>query len=457
MKLKIALVGAGSEKFGPASIRDVLLSNTLCNCDLHLVLMDINGKGLPEHQKYAEDIARRLNRKLHVSNTTSLEAALEGADFIITSIEIRRYFYWSQDFHIPRKYGFPQIYGENGGPGGLFHALRNYQPMLDIAKAMERVCPNAWMLNYTNPLTKICEMLTKCTKVKVIGLCHGVFQGIKQIARLLDMDAHDLKAYSSGLNHFTWFHSIHHAKTGEDLYPKLKAMERKAHWLAEWDEMALNRMVFRVFGLYPSPGANHIGEYIRWASEFLASSKLQYFYDPRAYDPWKEKKAPTFLYNLDVNPTSVPLNPKDPIIAMYPKKEEADPDAILPSGELAIPIIEGLACDVEDELAAVNISNSGNCVPGLPQDSVVEVPAVVNSRGLHPMKMPALPEGPLSFLRTQASIHKLLVEACQEKSRNKLLQALLLDPTTCSYHNAVHLINEMFELQAEALPKLTWD
>lgn len=457
MKLKIVLVGAGSGKFGPATVRDILLSDALGNCDLFLVLMDINEKELPKHQKYAKDIALRLKRKLHISHTTNLEEALAGADFIITAIEINRYFYWSQDFHLPRKYGFPQIYGENGGPGGLFHALRNYQPMLDIANAMERVCPDAWMLNYTNPLTKVCEMITKCSKARVIGLCHGVFQGKAQIAHLLDMDADDLKTYASGLNHFTWVHTIHHKKTGEDLYPKLKERENKAHWLADWDEIALNRMLLRVFGLYPSPGANHIGEYIRWASEFLASSQLQYFYDPRAYDPWKEKKVPTYFYNLGTNPTAVPLNPKEPIVAMYLKKEEPDPHAILPSGELAIPIIEGLTCDVEHELAAVNIPNGGNYVPGLSEDSVVEVPAIVNSRGLHPMKMPALPEGPLSFLRTQTSIHKLLVEAFQEKSRNKLLQALLLDPTTHSYHNAVHLINEIFELQEDVLPKLTWN
>ncbi|MFQ5677203.1 MAG: alpha-galactosidase, partial [bacterium] len=337
IKQKIVLVGAGSKEFGPASIRDILLSNALGNCDLSLVLMDINEKGLRAHQKYAEDVARRLKRKVKISHTTGLQEALAGADFVITSIETRRYFYWSQDFHLPRKYGFSQIYGENGGPGGLFHALRNYQPMFDIAKAMERICPEAWMLNYTNPLTKICEMLTKCTKVKIIGLCHGVFQGKKQIARLLEMDVNELKAYASGLNHFTWFHSVQHAKTGEDLYPKLQERESKAHWLAEWDEIALSRVLYRVFGLYPSPGANHIGEYIRWASEFLASSKLQYFYDPRDSDPWKENKVPTFLYNLDTHPTATPFNPEKPIAALYVKKKEFDPDEIYPSGELASP------------------------------------------------------------------------------------------------------------------------
>ena len=198
MTLKITLIGAGSKEFGPASIRDILLSDALCDCDLQLMLMDINEKELPEHQQYAENIARHLNRTVEISHTTDLEAALENANFVITAIEINRYFYWSQDFHIPRKYGFQQIYGENGGPGGLFHALRNFQPMFNIAKTMERICLDAWLLNYTNPLTKICEMLARCSDIKTVGLCHGVFMGKQQIARFLDMDVHDLQAYASG-------------------------------------------------------------------------------------------------------------------------------------------------------------------------------------------------------------------------------------------------------------------
>lgn len=454
--MKIVLVGAGSKEFGPASIRDVLLSDALCSIDLELVLMDINAKELPHHQKYAEEIAQRLNRNIQITHTTDLEVALKGADFVITAIEIHRYFYWSQDFHIPRKYGFQQIYGENGGPGGLFHALRNYNPSLAIAKAMEKVCPDAWLLNYTNPLTKLCEMLNQCSSIKTIGLCHGVFQGKKQLAYLLEMDVYDLEAYASGLNHFTWFHTIKDKRTGEDLYPKLRAKEKQAHWLADWDEIALSRILFRVFGLFPSPGTNHIGEYVRWASNFLSSSALQYYYDPRENDPWKTGQIPTYLYNLNTQPTETAPYPTNPPTAMYPNHGNNDSNEICPSGELAIPIIEGLVLGIEHKLGAINIPNSKFYVPGLEKDSVIEVPATVGKKGLQPMTMPRLPEGCLSFLKTQASIHKLLVQAYQEKSKNLLLQAILLDPTVDNYQNAVHLINEMFELQKEVLPEMKW-
>ncbi|RMG82922.1 MAG: alpha-galactosidase [Bacteroidetes bacterium] len=453
-KLKITVIGAGSREFGPATINDILLSDALNEQDLEMTLMDVNEKELPEHKQYAERVAQKLGRTPKINYTTNLEKSLEGADFVITAIEIRRYYYWSMDFHVPRKYGFRQIYGENGGPGGLFHALRNFEPSVQIVRAMEKVCPDAWLLNYTNPLTKLCELLTTLSPIKVVGLCHGVFQGKTQLCHLLEMDMADLDARASGLNHFTWFHTIRHKKTGEDLYPKLKTRERQAHWLGEWDEIALSRILMRVFGLYPSPGTNHIGEYIRWAEAFLGSSALQYFYDPKEENPWETGRIPTYLYNLHTRATRMPLFPEEAPQAIYPEKESKG--EICPSGELAIPIIEGLFCGRTHELAAVNVPNTGGLVPGLDEDAVIEVPAVVNSEGLRPEAMPRLPEGILALLRRQTSIHKLLVEAYVEGSKNKLLQALLLDPTVHSYHNAVECLNEMCALQKDVLPRLEW-
>ncbi len=456
MSLKITLIGAGSKEFGPATINDVLLSDPLCGMDLELMLMDIDPAELKTHQQYAEDVAQRLKRQIRISHTTDLTKSLDGAAIVISAIELNRYYYWSQDFHIPRKYGFRQIYGENGGPGGLFHALRNFGPMHDIARAMERTCPDAWLLNFTNPLTKLCEMLHHCSDVKFIGLCHGIMMGKNQIARFMNMEVDDLKAYASGLNHFSWFQSIEHAKTGEDLYPRLREIEKNAHWLAEWDEIALSRTLLRTFGLYPSPGTNHIGEYVRWASGFLASSQLQYFYDPAQTDPWRDNNVPTYLYNLDTNPTAMPFHPEKRPIALYNNSEDDDQTDIRASGELAINIVEGLVCGIESELAAINMVNSSGAVPGLPLDAIVEMPATVDQNGITPMQMPQLPEGPLAFLRTQCSIHKLLVDAYKNQSRNSLLQAMLLDPFVDSYQNAVHLINEMCELQKSVLPKMDW-
>ena len=445
--VKIVLVGAGSREFGPATIRDICLSDAICAVGINLMLMDTSNERLPVTCTYAERIARQLNRNLSVNTSTDLSQALEGADFVVVAIERRRYYYWAQDFHVPRLFGFNQIYGENGGPGGLFHALRNMTPMLKIACAMETHCPDAWLLNYTNPLTKLCEALTRLSTVKTIGLCHGVFHGKQQISRLLDIPVEDIHAQASGLNHITWFQSITQRSTGQDLYPLLRQREREAHPLGEWDEIALSRILLRTFGLYPSPGTNHIGEYIRWAQEFLGSTLMQFYYDAAEGHPWDTGKAPTWIYNLHEKTTQFPLFRKSE------DKERVEESTLAPSGELAIPIIEGLATGISQDLAAVNVVNQGY-VPGLPEDAIIEVPARADSSGLHPTSMPRLPEPILAILRTQCSINALLVEAFNEGCRTKLLQALLLDPTTHSYRSVASLIPEMCRLQADMLPQL---
>lgn len=463
--MKIVLIGAASREFGPAMLRDIWLSDPIAERRADIVLMDVEAAGLERTRAYAGTLDERVarsrpgaGRRPHVvSTTTELDEALAGADFVIMAIEVNRYFYWAQDFHIPRTYGFRQIYGENGGPGGLFHALRNMGPSIEIARAVERICPEAWLFNYTNPLTKLCEAQTRLTSARVIGLCHGVFHGKEQICRILEHPLEDLEAYACGLNHFSWFQSIRSRATGEDLYPELRSRERQAHWLSDWDDIALSRTLLRTFGLYPSPGANHIGEYLRWAEDFLGSSALQFFYDPRDGHPWETGEVPTWIYNLSDDPTHTELFPGRPLARLKPTREEREgqSDRIHASSELAIPIIEALVCGVRAELAAVNVPNAG-WIPGLPDGAVVEVPAIADADGLHPMTMEALPDAVTALLHLQATIDKLLVHAYEERSRDVLLQALLLDPTAHSYRQAVELIDRMFEVQGDALPPLAW-
>ena len=455
--MKIVLVGAGSREFGPASIRDILLSDPLCDGGIEIALVDIDPSGLPRARDYAQDVAGRLSRSATVTSTTQVADALPGADAVILSIEINRYFYWAQDFHIPRAFGFRQIYGENGGPGGLFHALRNMGPTIDVARAMERHCPDAWLVNYTNPLTKLCEAVCRLSDIRTVGLCHGVFHGIEQMARILELPPERLAARASGLNHFSWFESVTDRETGDDLYPRLRERERAADLMHDWDEIALSRILFRVFGRFPSPGANHIGEYIRWAGDFLASSALQFFYDPADGHPWETGEVPTWIYHLGDNPTDTALFPERPRDRARGSREERAGEAEevppAPSGELAIPLLEGVLCGTERYLDAVNVPNAGY-VPGLPDGAIVEIPANASGSGIHPLAMDPLPEAVLALLRPQVSISRLLVDAFCTRARHPLLQALLLDPTTESYRQAVGLINEMCRLQEDVLPEL---
>lgn len=444
--VKIALIGAGSRSFGPGTVRDVLLSKPLAERGVELVLMDKVAGHLQEVEQYARHACEQLGQDTQVTATTDLEAALKNADFAVTAIEVNRFLHWSQDFHLPRHYGFRQVFGENGGPGSLFHALRNMGPTLEIARTMERLCPNALLLNYTNPEHKLCEAVSRLTSIQVVGLCHGVFMGRRQLSHILQVPQADLDTAACGINHFTWFQKIRHRQTGEDLYSRLRQVEAGGDWLADWHDMGLGRILFRRFGLWPSPGTNHYGEYIRWAEEFMAS-EMNYFYDPADGHPWETGAIPDFVYYVDR------VEAKRPWLRPAPQPRRLEEAPLKPSGELATPIMEALSCGLPRELAAVNVPNRGY-IPNLPEGLVVEVPARADARGLHPEQMAPLPEAIAALIRVQASIHQLLVEAFAERSKAKLLQALLLDPTVDSYRRAVALLEEMLKLQKDLLPPL---
>lgn len=446
--IKVAFIGAGSRSFGPAVIRDLLLSDALVDQGVELSLMDIVPEHLPENEQYAHWAMEKLNRRIHVTKTTSLVEALERANFVIVGLEVDRYKYWSMDFHIPRKYGFKQVYGENGGPGSMFHALRNMGPIVTVAKQMEKQCPEAWMLNFSNPEQRLCEAVNRLTRIKAVGLCHGVFMGEHQISEMLGIPREKLQTKACGLNHFTFFQEVRHKDSGEDLYPQLRKVESQAPWATRWHELGLGRVLFRTFGLWPSPATNHYGEYIHWASEFMAS-ELHYYYDAMEGKPWETGKIPEFVYTIDGLNTDRPWQADEQ--SLTTEHHEHDDEVLCSSGELAIPIMEGIVFNRASELGAVIVENKGY-IPNLPVGAAVEVPASVDQNGIAPMRMEPLPEALAALMRTQCSIQQLLVEAFAEHSRKKLLQAILLDPTVDSYRQAVEMMNEMIALQRDLLP-----
>ena len=458
-KLKIVMVGAGSVSFCPKTLADILLNDTICSVPLTVALMDIRPEALEVSGAYAREAAKVAGRDVTFEVTTSLDEALQGADFVIAAIEVDRYYYWSMDFHIPRLYGFRQVYGENGGPGSMFHTLRNLPPTLEIARAMERICPDAWLLNYTNPEAKLVEGVLKYTSTKTVGLCHGEGIGLDQVSEILQIPREDIEGDAAGLNHFGWFTRLTRKSTGEDLYPLLREKDSQMDPLAHWDELGLSRVMLRTYGLFPYPGTNHIGEYIAWSDSFLASTKIQYFYDPVQNDPWaKGGKVPEFIYNFQSNPTAREL---------YPKESPADVDAyahsvfsladgkLEGSREYGVPIIESIAFDKPRHFGAVNVLNKG-LIPNVLENMAVEVPADVDGSGVHPCACRALPDAVTAMINTQGAIHRLVIEACMEHSRNKLLQAMLLDPTVSTYNQCVALINDMCERQKDILPEMHW-
>ncbi|RLQ94019.1 family 4 glycosyl hydrolase [Falsibacillus albus] len=458
-KLKVSLVGAGSISFALGALQDLVLSERLKNqVDLEIALMDIVEENLNRTYNYAHEMFSEFNHHAKIWKTTELRSAVADADFVIVAIEVERYFYWSQDFHVPRRFGSKQIYGENGGPGSMFHTLRNLGPMLEIAKTMEEVCPEAWFINYTNPEAKLVEAISKLTSIKVVGLCHGLDMGIDQISEFLEMDREDIGVEGGGLNHFGFFTKIWDKRTNEDLYPLFREKEKKANRLAHFDHIALSRTMFHIYGYYPYPGTNHIGEYISYADDFYAGLPLQYRYDPIHEKLWeKGARTPEFIYCANGDSLDKPMFSEVKTHEVW--TEEAyifDKNHVGFSNEYAIPIIEAIYFNDEVTLNAVNMQNKG-AIKGLPDDMVVETQAIVNGSGISLKAMEVeLPAAIVGTIHIQGTIHQLLIEAFLEQSKTKLLQAILLDPQAPSYYQACAMIDEMCKLQKDVLPELEW-
>ena len=465
-KMKVALIGAGSISFALGALQDMVLSERLRNeVELEIALMDIEEAHVNRTYKYATDMFSHFTHPAKLWQTTELRPAVEGADFVIVAIEVERYHYWSQDFHIPRNYGSTQIYGENGGPGSMFHTLRNLGPMLEIARAMEELCPDAWLINYTNPEAKLIEALHKLTKIKSVGLCHGLDIGIHQLAEILQMDRKDLKVEGGGLNHFGFFTKIMNKNTGEDLYPLFAKQEAKADRLANFDHFALSRAMYHLYGYYPYPGTNHCGEYISWANDFYAGESLQFRYDPLREKPWTQgARTPDFVYSAGGYSVDKPLFNKDSADGSWEDKvahwdEDAytfKPNEVNRSDEYAIPIIEAIFFNEQVHLNAVNLPNNG-AIKGLPDDMVIETQAIVDGSGIRLVPMTTeLPTAVIGLIHTQGMIHKLMIEAFLEGSKTKLMQAILMDPNAPSYYQAAAMIDELCEKQKVLLPNLEW-
>ena len=228
---------------------------------------------------------------------------------------------WEQDFRVPIAYGFKHVLGENGGPGSLFHTLRNFKLVIPIAQDVANICCNALILNFTNPVSRIVMAINLLTKARAIGLCHGVLESRHKIAQILGRPLEQLDIVTGGINHFFWILKMSDTKTGEDLYPEL----RRRILSKEVDLSPLVRKMVETFGYFTYPSDRHIGEYLSFASEFTGLK-------------WP--------YGLESRPITIehPFSPFTKQLEEYITGEkEIDEDVTKPSGELAIPII----CDIE--------------------------------------------------------------------------------------------------------------
>jgi alpha-galactosidase len=442
MRTKIVLIGAGSATFGLRTLGSIFQSEVLQGSEV--VLHDIDPRALQKVERIAGAYLEKDDLPYTISATTSRREALEDATFCVISIEVGdRFKLWEQDWCIPQQYGFRQVYGENGGPGGLFHSLRIIPPILEICRDIAALCPEAMTINLSNPMSRICLAVKRAhPSLRFVGLCHEVESLSMHLPRILDTPLANLSFVAGGLNHFSVLLDVRYKETGEDAYPDVRERaptyfeslppltqilrEGFSGELAEtatdklWSDRRLFKVILERFGYLPITEDSHFGEYVHWAYDVVDHQGILNFYS--WYKAWSAERL-----------TASKLE------AMLEEEHWG-----------TIPIMEAVTSDSPHEEMAVNVPNEG-LIDNLPRDLVVEVPAVVDGDGVHGLKLGALPKGIAGLMRIQAAVQDLTVEAALSGSREIALQALLVDPVVDSVGRAEALLDTMLERQKRYL------
>ena len=456
---KITVIGAGSASFGENTLSAIMRSQKLKGSTLALV--DRNADSLDIVHRLANRLNGEWDSEFKISAHTNHLDALSDSDFVVNAIEVgARENLWKRDFEITLEYGVRQPYAENGGPGGFAHAARNIGSVMQIAHDMEQACPNAWFVNFTNPMVRICDAVNRYSRIKAVGLCHQIYAGYVMVGVALAkdlgivvpegltgvhaaVDQHPLQhrvreqvvplidIRAAGLNHFTWILSISDRRTGEDLYP----LFRKRFFELDGTFEPLTRDMFSAFGSFPVPGDTHLCEYLPWMS------------DPQT-KPWERYNIRLYDWDLFEAVRGFQLHRLNEMA-----NGEATIEGLLDTdSEGALEMIENIAGTGTHYHLAANLPNNGQ-ISNLPIGATVETPVHVDGAGIHPVHTGALPESIAELCRREIAVAQLCVDSVIEGNREKALQCLLLDPVITDIDVAKKILDRYLTEYKEYLPQ----
>jgi alpha-galactosidase len=437
-KKVFTLIGAGSTVFTPGLLHDLAQSKISDDFEVHLY--DINNESSEIMAQVGNRIAALHNSKMTVKAFTDQREALKGSNFVTTTIAVGAAAGWKADLEIPRKYGIHQTVGDSVGPGGVLRALRHVPALISIAQDIEDVAPNAWYINYSNPLTANVRGIFKYTGVNVVGLCHGTMHTRSKILQDLAIEDSGVETIFAGLNHLCWLLGI---KRGpEDLYPLLRAaVEKRAGNISSeinYDEgvhSPVSADLMKTFGLYPAPGDRHVAEFfssyltrqengdLHWGLQ--GGLNMTELYIGEKQDLWDELR--------EQANGSAPVHKRE--------NQEA---------ERLVSIAEALITGKSHFELAVNVPNNG-AISNLPPEAVVEVPAYIGANGVTPMRVGALPKAIATVLTQRSNQQELTVIAAHEQNREMALQALYLDPLVASYQVATGILDDAVAFDSKHL------
>ena len=422
----VTFIGAGSSIFVKNIIGDCMLTPALK--DSCFRLMDIDEKRLAQSKKLLDNLNEVFGGHAKIEAYTDRRAALKGADYVINAIAVGEYDpFIKSDFEIPEKYGLEQTVADTLGIGGLFRALRTVPVMLDTMTDMEELCPQAWYLNYTNPMAIVTGAVQQKSKIKSVGLCHSVQVCAKELLEELDMPTDNLIWKIGGINHQAWMLEL--KRNGEDIYPEVR--RRAAEKTDSHNNMVRYEMM-RVFGYYLTESSSHGSEYLP-------------YYHKKSYPDLKVK------YNLPTNGYKNWGNGK----AEYWKEvNDMIEDGSLThtrSREYLSHILEAIETNVPYEIAG-NVLNTGRLIPNLPDKACVEVPCMVNGNGIIPTYFGNLPEQCAAINRTNINMQLMAIEAALTGKKEYVYHSALLDPhasAELSIDDIIKMCDEMLEFNKD--------
>ena len=431
---KFAFIGAGSLQFTSNCVRDLLTFPAFEECEM--ALMDINPSNLENIKKVCDKIVEAMNKpKCKITTTTDRIEALKGADGVLCTVFNGDVDIWRHEIEIPKKYGVDINVGDTRSISGIFRALRGIPLMLDICKDIEKYCPKAVFLNYTNPMSMLCGAMQKYSNVEVTGLCHSVQGTIKTLATWLDIPINEISYKCMGVNHQAFYTELTH--NGEDLYPRLRKLLEDPEYYNK--EQVRNEMFLR-FGYYVTESSGHNSEYNQW---FRKRPDLieKYCTNGTNWNPGHH------AYSLNLR-----IDRKNNTQKQYDEFLEKEVDTNK-SIEYAADIFNARLGDGKPFVFNGNVINHGS-IPNLPYDACVEVPVVADRMGFKTTIAGELPANVAIMVNNTARIENLVIEAAMKKDKNLVYQAVYNDPLTsavCSLEEIKNMCDEIFEINKDYL------
>lgn len=434
---KIAFIGAGSTIFVKNVVGDCMLRPELKGSTV--ALYDIDGKRLNDSLVMLENLNKNFNARFTIKPYLGVEKrreALRGARYVVNAIQVGGYKPSTViDFKIPKKYGLRQTIGDTLGIGGIFRALRTIPVVLDCARDMEKVCPDAWFLNYVNPMAMITGALLRGSGIKAVGLCHSVQGCAGGLLNGLGIEAENVRWKIAGINHQAWLVEI--TENGKDLYPLIKEKAREKVRQKDFYDMVRCEIMFR-FGYYVTESSEHSSEYL----------------------PYFIKKA----YPELIERFNIPLDEYPRRCIQQIKQWNRQREEIAQNKDITHTLTEEYASSMIEAMETGrivrvhgNVLNNG-LITNLPKNAVVETACLVDRNGVTPCFFGDLPEQCAALNRTNINVQLLTLQAAMTGRKEYVYQAAMLDPHTSSelsLEEIVALCDDLFEAHGDMIPRMS--